>query len=317
MTSEEVVFSEIDEGVRCSSWTADQCVDPVGTAGHYAAFLLIDWPLPWRAEIGDVASLEAVAVAAQEMGARVQLLVPHARHEARVTLYRWNSGLGRYSGVHTTFRGRTPDEVALDLLAGRVSGVPADRTEVLVCGHGQRDRCCGRRGAALAIEMDDPHNEAWTVRRTSHLGGHRFAPNALVFPHGTSWAYLDRRSLAAIAGQSDPAERHLHKYRGCTGLDNPAVQAMERAVLAEVGWSLLDRPRSGRLCSDGGVELTAGDAARGFRRWRAVVSTARVVPVPVCGKPIGVARKAEPELTVTDLVELVDDFGRHTDLSLY
>ena len=57
------------------------------------------------------------------------------------------------------------------------------------------DRCCGSLGTALAQELlADPLQLGDDVRvwRTSHTGGHRFAPTALVLPQGTVVGLLRR-----------------------------------------------------------------------------------------------------------------------------
>ena len=51
-------------------------------------------------------------------------------------------------------------------------------TDVLVCTHGTRDTCCGSLGTRLWRDLDAG---GATVRRTSHTGGHRFAPTAVTF----------------------------------------------------------------------------------------------------------------------------------------
>jgi hypothetical protein len=59
----------------------------------------------------------------------------------------------------------------------------SDQPMVLVCTHGKRDACCARLGApvhrALARQLGE--EQVW---QCTHLGGHRFAANVLVFPHG-------------------------------------------------------------------------------------------------------------------------------------
>jgi hypothetical protein len=58
-----------------------------------------------------------------------------------------------------------------------------------VCTHGRRDRCCALDGRALVkalIDAGEP--DVW---ESSHLGGHRFAPTALVLPTGYLYGRLD------------------------------------------------------------------------------------------------------------------------------
>lgn len=60
---------------------------------------------------------------------------------------------------------------------------------LLVCTHGRRDRCCAVDGRQLALAVTavgEP--DVWEC---SHLGGHRFAPTALVLPTGYLYGRLD------------------------------------------------------------------------------------------------------------------------------
>ena len=72
----------------------------------------------------------------------------------------------------------------------------------------------------------------------------------------------------SIVARDGPLDDLLPRYRGCSGLSSPAVQALERAVFAELGWSLFDMARSG-AGSPGGTggaprgKTGAGDALRG------------------------------------------------------
>ncbi len=171
--------------------------------------------------------------------------------------------------------------------------------ELLICTHGARDRCCGSLGTRLALAMADEVGPDGTlrVRRTSHTGGHRFAPTAILFPEGTAWGYLDEAVLGRIVERSGPVSDVLPHYRGCAGLTSPHIQAVERAVLAEVGWSLLDCTRQGSEEDDGTVRLTVGQA-HDQQVWEAEVRTGRILPVPGCGTPIQPEGKTAEEYVV-------------------
>jgi hypothetical protein len=189
---------------------------------------------------------------------------------------------------------------------GAVTGavpIAADDRHVLVCTHGRRDACCGTLGTRLSVSL--PGLGAGVhVWRTSHTGGHRFAPTALLLPEGTAWAYLDADTLTAISDRTlDPAIA-AGLYRGCTGLDGIEVQAADGEALRRIGWAWLDHRRSGEVIERDGsrTQVTiAGESPGGERRSiAATVEVTRIVPVPDCGKPPERARKSTPELRVTD-----------------
>ena len=57
--------------------------------------------------------------------------------------------------------------------------VEAGARDILVCTHGARDACCGKFGYGFYVEMRGlaaVRGDGVRVWRTSHLGGHRFAP---------------------------------------------------------------------------------------------------------------------------------------------
>ena len=164
---------------------------------------------------------------------------------------------------------------------------------MLVCGHGRRDVCCGSQGTALVTGCPrDPARFGGTVRlwRTSHTGGHRFAPTAIVLPQGTVWAYLDADALRRITFRQGPLDDLLPRYRGCAGVGPAAVQALEREAFAEVGWEWLDWQRRGSVGDDGGgVRLEAESPSRrarhvdGASRRRADPPSPRMRPTPRAG----------------------------------
>ena len=251
--------------MRCSAVARVEGFPTVGTAGDQRGFLLVDWPLPWPADIAAIAELAPVHEAARQAGVRVQAVVPHGG-TARVVLYRRPDGPGfaGYDRTASVAPAAGVVEAALALLAMELLADPAVR------------------------------DAGYAVGRTSHTGGHRFAPTAIVLPQGTMWAHLDRGTVARILRRTGPVADVLALYRGSTGIGAPALQALERHAFAEIGWGWLDWRREGREVSEGVVAL-AGDAPTGERAaWEAVV-TSRARPVPDCGKPLAEARKESPE----------------------
>ena len=141
------------------------------------------------------------------------------------------------------------------------------------------------------------------MRRTSHTGGHRFAPTAILLPEGTGWGYLDEDLLRTIVHRSGAIADVLPLYRGCAGLTSPRIQAMERAVLAQVGWGLFDCNRQGSEMADGTVRLSIPEPD-GEQVWTAEVRTGRILPVPGCGTPIQTEGKTAKEFVVDNLRRL-------------
>lgn len=76
-------------------------------------------------------------------------------------------------------------EVGVEPLAGR---------HVFVCVHAARDERCGRCGPPLLAAMREAVAEAGledvAVRATSHVGGHKYAGNLLIYPEGVWYGYV-------------------------------------------------------------------------------------------------------------------------------
>jgi hypothetical protein len=249
-------------------------------------------------------ALAPVVAAAGEAGMRFQGLVPAlANGPSHVIAYRWPEGVGaRFERTELVVEPREVVAAALTIL-GRCPGA-GETTDVLVCTHGRRDRCCGSLGTVLARQLlADPLSlgEGVRVWRTSHSGGHRFAATAIVLPQGTAWAFCDKAALARIVKRDGPLEDLLARYRGCGGMGTPAIQALERAVLGEVGWPLFDMERHGAELGDDRTELVVWDRSGKPTTWEALVRVGREVPAPDCGLSVELATKTEPQWIVEGL----------------
>jgi hypothetical protein len=304
--------------VRCAAWIREQEVDPIGTAGSYAGYLLVEWPLPWPRDIGEIPELAPIVEALKGTGLRLQGLVPlfgdeEARRVVRYTPRADPTGAGGFVGYqrdeHVVPVERL-EAAALDLIGGSDGDPQWARSEitddVLVCTHGKRDICCGSQGTALFMSLSaDPARFGGTVRlwRTSHTGGHRFAPTGIVLPQGTAWAFLDEDVLRRVVHRDGPLDDLLPHYRGCPAIGKAPVQVVEREAFREVGWEWLEWSRRGSVVdADAGVVQVLGVSPSGATRtWEGVVEVARQVPVPECGAPIEAAKKSEPEYRLVSI----------------
>ncbi len=291
----------METDLRCSSQARALGSDPAGTAVSSFAFLLIEVPLPWPNEIGAHPGVIAAADAIHAIGARVQGVVPRSddAEQAHAVLYSHDDG---------PFRSYVRRDACLDA-ADLVSGVSslADSPvaddgvrDLLVCTHGARDRCCGSMGTSLARNVA-PRADV-RVRRTSHLGGHRFAPTVLVLPEGTAWAWLDDALLASVLDRSGDPRKVLPHYRGSTAMPSPLLQFADRWVFGDVGWDYLDASRGGAVvevdddCTTVRIDTSIGS-------WTAVIKKLGTTPQPVCGDELRAAKKCDDILQLVELTE--------------
>lgn len=287
--------------LRCAPWTLDQGVDPIGSAIQVDRLLLVEVPLPWPADVADLGWIGGIDA---DAGTRIQTIVPEvARDDGRVLVTRWDRRGATFSGTDWL----VPPADVPDALAAAAhgdepgsDGTPAP-DEVLVCGHGARDRCCGGSGTRLAVDARAAL-PGWRIRRTSHLGGHRFAPTALTLPDGRMWAFLDAESVAGIVERTLHPHQARDHYRGHVALD-PWGQVVEGLRLSGEGWAAFDVDD---LSAE--AEVTDdGEAAHVTLRWdgpdgagsrQADVRIRRRYPVLQCGLPPEDAKKTAPEYQV-------------------
>ncbi|WP_406298827.1 sucrase ferredoxin [Embleya sp. NBC_00888] len=186
---------------------------------------------------------------------------------------------------------RAADLLTLDLaaLAGPAEpalGEPVAEPLILVCTNGKRDRCCAVEGrplaAALAASLP---GAAWEV---THLGGHRFAPTAIVLPQGYLYGRLDPTSARAVIAAARRGEMLPDRCRGRATYSR-AGQAAELAVRTDCGERRADALSvyDERAEDDGGwtvrVDHTDG------RTWTVAVDARREAPArpESCGKDEG------------------------------
>jgi hypothetical protein len=98
-------------------------------------------------------------------------------------------------------------------------------------------------------------------------------------------------------GGENPVTVVLGRYRGCAVLGPPAHQALERAVLAEIGWPLLRSKRRALDLGNGNFRLETEHAGI----WEADVFEGRHVPQPECRTGAALATKHSVEWSVEGL----------------
>lgn len=142
-------------------------------------------------------------------------------------------------------------------------GTPVAEPLLLVCTHGRQDRCCALDGRALvnAVTSGCPEitRQVW---ESSHLGGHRFAPTALVLPTGYLYGRLDPATAIEVHKAAAHGEMEPLLCRGRSTW-SPAGQVAELAVRRETGMREAAALRVQPLQAGGDVLVTAADG----RRW--------------------------------------------------
>jgi hypothetical protein len=317
-TGVELLGGLLDHEWRCSTFARREGLDPVGSAGTYDCVLLVEWPLPWPRDVADIpalaAAMEAIAATAPARSTRLLAIVPpDGADESAPLVTRWwrdpTAPAGAYAGSdHVCALATLPADIAAlvtgDTDGGAPAGEPAPR-DVIICGHGRRDACCGRAGTLLHEDVAG----LWPgvrVRRCSHTGGHRFAPTSFTFPEARGWAYLDGAMLDGIVAHTGDLAALASHYRGWIALDATA-QVVERELLVRHRWSWLDAevdavPLVG-IDPDAGTAGVALEWSLAGTRGRveAGVGIRRRVPTLDCGNPPDETTKTDPEFELRRL----------------
>lgn len=226
--------------------------DPIGTATPYQTYVLIECPKPWPPK---VLKAEVIPAALRQFMATMQaehsvnfLLVDQGRRGqgARVLIYQHQPGLARgYEGVEFWVDSLDGLENRLRQIweKGSLEGKAIAQRDILVCTHGQRDRCCARYGRPFYRQAVNVAEAAGLtdvrVWQVSHIGGHRFAPTVLDLPEGRCYGRLTPETFAALLTHSGPVDCLKSVYRGWTRLPLP-LQSLERQLILDWGWTWFD-----------------------------------------------------------------------------
>jgi hypothetical protein len=299
----------------CSRLSAERGLPPIGSAGCYDAIVAFELGSPWTPKLaGSTASddrLDAAIAAIGKRAKRVRLLalepaddLRRARGDERVRVLHFFRAGELFSGY--TRRDydvpRAALAATLEALAGVSGGeeatapheVEAGVRDILVCTHGARDACCGKFGYGFYVGMRGLaalRAGGTRVWRTSHLGGHRFAPTLLDLPSGRVFGRLEASDAEVVLDGGDRLLARLPAiYRGRCALPEPA-QIVERELWLRTGAAFEGQGVSVRAAEEQGtwsIRLDAEDGA-----WLA----ARVARVEVDAivTPASCGRDPEPE----------------------
>ncbi len=202
-----------DERVYCSDLCLASGEPMLGTATQVDVWLLLEYKPVWRAkavEDNDLATATkgwidrtVAAVEARGGKARVQFIRRPELDTPLTTLFVAESGALR------RFQGEGYAEIQhLDIDTAPMDEV--GEAQYFVCTNGQRDLCCARYGLPVYAELRARVGErAW---QTTHLGGHRFAPNVLTLPQGAIYGRVfaeDVPEFTTLIEDGELSKRHL------------------------------------------------------------------------------------------------------------
>ena len=118
-----------------------------------------------------------------------------------------------------------PHLSAVQLLGKNVTGFKPSTKEIyLICTNGQRDVCCARFGRPLYSKLHQHYGDR--IWQTTHLGGHRYAPNLLCLPTGYVYGFVDPAISEKLVANHDNNVLDINRLRGRSHY-TPHAQAAE------------------------------------------------------------------------------------------
>lgn len=221
--------------VYCSDAARLRGDDNTATAARIDVWILVELPITWGRDPITEAALpqtvrDALRRASHEIP-RCRVVFIRKRVECLGPTRVYVVRSGPRTGVTQLDLDAIDDVATIPFISiANDTTTPAARPLVLVCTHGQHDSCCGRRGYPLfdALRQRDDV-EVW---QCSHIGGDRFAANAVVLPWGIYYGPVEPRDANALAESLGREEIFLPAYRGRSSMSRP-VQAAETFVRRE------------------------------------------------------------------------------------
>ena len=219
-----------DDRVYCSDLCLASGEPMLGTATQVDVWVLLEYKPVWRAKAIEDNDLETAtkdwidrtvgAVEAKGGRARVQFIRQPEIDSALTTLFVAESGTLR------RFQGEGYGEIHhLDIHAAPMDEV--HDPQYFVCTNGQRDLCCARYGLPVYAELRNLVGErAW---QTTHVGGHRFAPNVLTLPQGAIYGRVFVDEVPEFTTKIENGELSTRHLRGRSAYP-PEAQVAETLV---------------------------------------------------------------------------------------
>ena len=234
------------ERVYCSDLCLASGEPLLGTAGQVDVWLLLEYKPVWRAKATDDNDLAApmkawlertvAAYAAKGQTARPQFIrrpEPSAGEREGIAPRKKEldtTDVSLFVGTDGELRHMQGDYATiatLDLPNGHDALLRIEEPHYFVCTNGQRDLCCARYGLPVCARLRElAGGRVW---QTTHVGGHRFAPNVLALPQGALYGRVFADDVDVFFATVEAGKLALPHLRGRASLP-PAAQVAETLI---------------------------------------------------------------------------------------
>jgi hypothetical protein len=248
----------------CADHSREIQEDVIGSATNHQTYILVECPTPWVSEafnskwVPDNLRILVADVKRAKLSIHFLLIANDETHrEEQTTLLIYQQEKGLSNGYRKQeFKLPNIEQVA-GVVRKWLTGVSLDdeiasnpTRDILVCTHGSHDQCCAKYGNPFYFHAQNTifdlqlnHLRIW---RSSHFGGHRFAPTAIDFPQGRYYGVLDQDTFKSILTQTGNIECLNKVYRGWGILPNP-LQILERELMLRLGWDWFNYKVTGKI----------------------------------------------------------------------
>jgi hypothetical protein len=248
----------------CSDYSRQIGEEIIGSATNYQTYILVECPQPWISEafkskwVPDNLRVLVEEVQRSKLPIRFLLIANDESHKIATTtllIYQKQKGL---SNGYSKQEFKLPNiEQVTGVVRKWLSGDSPDyqvetsiTRDILVCTHGSHDQCCARYGNPFYFYatniIADLHLDHVRMWKSTHFGGHRFAPTAIDFPEARYYGVLDQDSFKAILTRTGDIQVLNKVYRGW-GILPSALQILEREIILQQGWDWFNHKVAGKI----------------------------------------------------------------------
>ncbi len=253
--------------IFCSDNSRKLGEDIVGTATNNQTYVLIECPPPWNSDafssrwVPENLRLLVKEAKQAKLPIKFQLIANDLSHKVDSTtllIYHQEEGGGK-GYLSREFKLESIEQVTPTVkkwLWRKNLNYEIDGTstrDILVCTHGSHDTCCARYGNPFYFHANNIVSSLGLdnvrIWRSSHFGGHRFAPTMIDFPQGRYYGNLDQESFKSILTRAGDIKRFKDIYRGW-GILPRSIQIVERELILRYGWDWFDYKAAGRVVEE-------------------------------------------------------------------